>query len=505
MSLLDRFRSLRVRLAAINIAIFGLLLAAVWGTIAIAGTAIIRDRFEANLMQRAKIVARTLEALDGDLALDELSREANRLLLSHQTDGELIQLTDDHGVVIWKSPNLRTGNLPSPDDIDSHHMRPSITEFDQDAVAGLGFDDSHYELVTMHVTSDSGAGYTLQIAADRNRIDSAWRNMTWLLLFFACMTLLPASITAWHISKRFLTPLRSIAEQAGQLNARQLSQRVAIPQATDEIADLVAIINQMLERLEREFLAQKQFIGNVSHELKTPLTILLGETRKRLRGPEDGSSLLDFAEVVDDEARRMFGIVEGFLILADARYGDDERITMPVDVEDVVMMAIGTVQAAAAHRDVRIVLRLSDDTIEGGMIVAGDFDLLQSMVQNLLQNAVRHSPEHNKVSVHVAPTADDRHVEIKVRDRGPGIPADHVDRIFDLFHQVQPNVNPLGKGGIGLAIAKSVAQRHGGAVSMQNISDGGCEFSIRLPLNLDADPQQGGADRIGFSSGRDRQ
>lgn len=480
---LNRPGSLRIRLVLLNVLIFGLLQAVVWLTASIAGSTIIKNRFQASLRTSAANIAGALESLDEGVVNGKLSDEAKSLLASRRSTDLFIQLRDRDGKVFWQSLKLQGVVLPPPERHGESILAPTLTEIESDGFGKILRDGTELDMVSMDVASTPAQHYTLQVAGDPSRPERAWEWMLSMLLAFVLISLLLSAIASWLIAGRYLAPLRSIADQAGSVTGQRLDQRVTIPNAAYEIAEVVGIMNQMLDRLERDFIAQRQFIANVSHELKTPLTVLLGEARKSMKQLESSGGDLDFAELVADEARRMFGIVEGFLILADAQIGTARDVAMPVDIEDVVLTAIGRARKAARRRDVRIVPMLSDEDVEVDPVVFGDFDLLESMVRNLLENAVRHSPESESVSVRVRPAGDGRHVDIVVRDHGPGIPEAHLDRVFDLFHQVTPNSNPTGTGGIGLAIVKAVAVKHGGTISVSNAHEGGCEFRVRLPLN----------------------
>lgn len=480
MGLLDRIGSLRFRLAWLNVVIFGLLLACVGVTIRVAGTAIIRDRFFTNLQQHIKRVAGALAALDHGIVSGRLSAEAEHLLAAQQTADTYLQVRGADGGILWQSIGLGGVTLPLPDDQRSRDV-VTFGTLDTNDMTSLRVEGNELQVATMQVDSTPDDKFTLQIAANRAVAEESWQSMSQLFLIFAVITLAISAVASWLMAGRYLAPLRSICLQAGDVSSQKLDQRITIPNASDEIERLVNIMNQMLDRLERDFVAQRQFIANVSHELKTPLTILLGEARKSIRRADTSSESRELAPLVAEEARRMFGIVEGFLILADVQSGLGRSAGMPVDVEDVVMTVIGSVHSAAHERDIRIVPILSDSADDSELVVAGDSDLLESMVRNLLRNSVRHSPPGQTVVVRVRATDDGRNVEIQVRDHGPGIPDAHMERIFDLFHQVRPNSNPTGTGGIGLAIVKAVVDKHGGSISVANPPDGGCEFDIRLP------------------------
>lgn len=487
MRMLGRISSLRLRLVALYVVIFVLLQAIVMLTAGLAGRAMINERFDQHLIGETKTIAGALESLDRGIISQggarQVSSEAEHLLLSFGAREYFIQLRDVDDRIIWQSQNLRGVVLPLLEGEAAERVSITPVRVTSHEFARILPHGDELDIVTLDVDPVHEIPYTIQVAADRSRTENAWRTTFFVLIAFATISVVIAGIASWLMAGRYLSPLRSIAQQAESFSFKRMDQRVSIPSATDELAELVDIINRMLDRLERDMRTQRQFIANVSHELKTPLTIMLGEARKQLRQMEASPAEGGFAELVAEESRRMFRIVEGFLILADAESGEGHDIAMPVDIEDVVLAAVGAAGPPARKRDVHIVPMVPDDAELAESVVLGDFDLLESMIRNLIQNAVRHSPEGESVVVQVRPSRNDNHVDIVVRDHGPGIPEAHLPRVFELFHQVKPYSNPSGTGGIGLSIAKAVAERHGGAISVANVAEGGCEFRIRLPLN----------------------
>lgn len=455
-----------------------------WITASVVGGTLIRERFESFLREQARTTAGSLEALDGGIVGGRLSDEATSLLASYRSSGLFIQLRDENGDIIWQSLNLRGIMLPPAAAPPSPVVGVRLTHIESDELAKMTQGGEPLLMATIDVRSPTGQQYTLQVASDASRVESQWESMLSMLLVFALISILLAAIASWVIAGRYLAPLRSIADQAGDIDSGKLDRRVVIPHAAHEIGEVVRLMNRMLDRLEQDFIAQRRFIANVSHELKTPLTILLGEARKHIKHDSASGTNGEFLKLVAEESKRMFGIVEGFLILADASSDVDEKCAMPVEIEDVVMTAVSEARLSGRRGDVHIVPMLSDDEVVDVPVVRGDFDLLESMVLNLLENAIRHSPSGETVLVGVRPTSDGRFVDVTIRDHGPGIPESHMDRIFELFHQVEPDSGQTGTGGIGLAIARTVAVKHHGSISVSNTPGGGCEFRIRLPLSL---------------------
>jgi len=173
-------------------------------------------------------------------------------------------------------------------------------------------------------------------------------------------------------------------------------------------------------------------------------------------------------------------LVESFLRLARPFAREDTSQHVPVDVHDLVQEAARRSQSLARTKDVSVVPRLAEsDDGNGTLLVLGDSVLLEIMLENLLRNAVRFSPRGSRVEVHTVVQGPS--IVVTVRDRGSGIAAEHLESVFDWSCQV-PGMSPQSSGsGFGLAIARRVAERHGGTITIQNHSAGGCEFAITLP------------------------
>jgi signal transduction histidine kinase len=335
-------------------------------------------------------------------------------------------------------------------------------------------------LVTIRKELPDDRAIYVQGAAGMARLEQTIRTVRSLLFTVVFVSLVIAGITSWHMARRSLQPVADIVRQVRELTSDRLDRRIPVPHGNDEIAEMVRVVNEMLDRLGREFANQQRFISSVSHELKTPLAVLLGEAQAARRLGRDATDLDEFVGMVQQEAGRLVRIVDAFLILTRATSGAGPAVKVRTAIEDVVFEAVKRVQVLADEHGVRVVptLDLPDDGPEA--VVAGDVDLLCSMVENLVRNAIRHNPSGSDVSVAV--TVDDSHAHIAVSDCGLGIPVAQLPHIFDLFQPASSDGRRAGKLGIGLSIAQSVARLHGGTITAVNREEGGCEFLVELPL-----------------------
>jgi signal transduction histidine kinase len=307
------------------------------------------------------------------------------------------------------------------------------------------------------------------------------------------LAVIAATIAAWVIGGKAVAPIQRLARAVGELSPRSLGARFRTRSTHTEIGRLEDELNSALERLEGGYRAQAQFISNVSHELKTPIAVLLTEAqvakieRKNL---EKGYAFIDMAE---REMKRLGNLVESLLVLARTDINRN-RLAKPVAVNDLVLEAVQHCRLLAEHHKVRLVAKaVEEETAES--LILGDPQLLQVMLENLVRNAIRHSPEGAPVAIEAE--LDGEEVLISVRDEGPGIPPEYLDRIFERGVRVPPDgsggkgvkagKNGSGGAGLGLAIARNVVQLHRGTIRAMNNAERGCTFEIGLPLARRAD------------------
>lgn len=294
-----------------------------------------------------------------------------------------------------------------------------------------------------------------------------------IMLAISAVALVLISAIGWAVAGRILAPVRLVGETAAQLTEQDLTRRIPVRGRADrdETAALAATFNAMLDRLERAFAAQREFVDDAGHELRTPITIVRGHLE--LMG-EDPAEREETLRLVTDELDRMTRIVEYLLLLAKAERPD---FVQPEPV-----------QLAELTADVFVKARtLGERDWELGEVADGEVRLdpqrvTQAMVQ-LAQNAVQHTAPGGRIRI--GSRVADGHVELYVADDGPGIPAQDADLIFERFRRGTARRGSRGGGaGLGLAIVKAIAEGHRGRVGLSPTEGGGATFTLILQGSL---------------------
>lgn len=321
----------------------------------------------------------------------------------------------------------------------------------------------------------------LLVAAPETFITALTDEATTNIVLLTPVGLLLSAIAGWLIAGIAVRPLRQLEQIASQLRPDNLAQPIDFQSSASELTSLKEELEQMRRRIESGYEAQERFVANVSHEIKTPIATVLTEAQTLGRPGAPAEDVRQFIDSTQDEMRRLSRLVESFLMLTRVRHGKPlESTRKTVHVNDFVLDSIQHCWRFAEEHGVRLDAEL-DAEAERELLVVGDPDLLRTMVDNLIRNAVRFSPRGEHVRVIVGTLGDDQFC-ICVRDKGPGIAKALIDRIFDRFAQGKSEER-LGRGsGLGLEIAQGIAELHGGRITVRNLDEGGCEFCATLPL-----------------------
>jgi len=311
------------------------------------------------------------------------------------------------------------------------------------------------------------------------------RAVTWMGL----IGLFSATVAAWVVLGRALRPLHELAESARRISSERRDERLSAGGWQSEVEEARHALNEALDRLEAGYDALDLFIGNVTHELRTPVAAVLAEARRLALRPRSTEDYTVFVQNTGDEMARLAKMIQSFLTLARMDWEERRGMIVPVPLLDIAVDVAQHMRVVASQQSVRVVLQLEERT---DIEVEGDPDLITSMLENVVRNAVRFSPAGGDVSVAI--TADEQDAHIAVRDHGPGIPESLIEAAFEPYVQARTGVNggdprrpPTSSGtrrgsGIGLAIAQKVIELHRGTIHIGNHVEGGCEVLMTLPL-----------------------
>jgi two-component system, OmpR family, sensor kinase len=366
---------------------------------------------------------------------------------------------DSNGQAVAWTPNLEQAT-PRMDFV----RHPFGAPFD------LWWNNEHLRAVL--VALGGGVGQSLLLATPRMDIDGDARDLARRMIAAALVALVAsAAATSW-LARRLTRDHDRIAAVARAVAAGNLSARIGTTSSDPEVACLGRDVDDMISRLAVLVETQQRFIANASHELRSPVTTLLGELSFALRRDRDAVTYRKAIEEALDSTRRLKVVTEDLLALA--RIGATELALESIALSDVTRAAVESTRAAADARGVALEVACSGPEVPGH---AGD---LERLMRNLVENAIRHSPRGG--CVHIEAQCQVDHVDLLVTDDGPGVPHDVRERIFEPFFRLPGDRADHAGAGLGLAIGRSIARAHGGDLWVGD-SPRGARFVVRLPVS----------------------
>lgn len=385
---------------------------------------------------------------------------------------KLVQVVDANGTVLARSATLGTAALPAPPSLLSRLAGGQITI---ETVADFGGEP--LRLVSLPIEVEGRFRYALQVATSLSPARAFLRSARLLFLLASCLILVGVVVTGRLLAGRALAPVDRLVARARTIGATTLHDRLPHPGARDELARLVTTLNEMLDRIEHGFDAQRRFTADASHELRSPLSRLRAELEITLRHRRDAADYERVLRSCLEEVERLVRLTDELLTLARLDAGESKDAPrVATEVNAVIDATMQHLASAAEKRGVRLVRKLGDDV---HVNVAPSF--LALVVGNLVDNALKFSPPGTEVTVTTARGNGD--AILTVSDSGPGIPADEVSRVFDRFYRGRTAGSPDAEGvGLGLAIVRSVVEAHGGRVAVESREGRGATFAVRLPL-----------------------
>lgn len=456
--------SLRVRLVGIFLFFFGIGIAGYSFYLYRMVNQVFRSEFDSLLINFTADVAGSIDVtFFGQLRLDSRRFRQDQELFPFSLLETLFQIRDPAGRTLQKSRILADENLPlDQSDLNFlEHQNFFLTEWTSPKKI-LG--NNRYRMITYQVSSPDRPPIILQIAVPDRLVRQNSLKLARGFFLTIPSLLLVAALLGYIFSALALNPLKNLVQQIKSIEPSQLSHRLPPPLVEDEISELSSSINQLLERLELSFSAQETFIADASHQLKTPLTILKGELEQMLNETKEDLGAQEKIKSLKSEVDSLTNLVSNLLLLARIDSGEGQLVLAPVDIEEVLSTAIHRIRAFAAANSMRIKYNLIEPAAEilsnHSFEVRGDFELLVSLFQCLLENAVKYSERDSEIEVDLSWGTGG--VRVVVRDYGPGIPQTELKRVFERFVRLPQAV--VSGSGLGLAIAKKIADLHGAVI-----------------------------------------
>ena len=304
---------------------------------------------------------------------------------------------------------------------------------------------------------------------------SALRRFAGLLLAAGGVVLALGLGGGWWLAGRAIRPLDQISAAASRISAGNLSERINVAEADNELGRLAGVLNSTFARLEAAFAQQTQFTADASHDLRTPLAVIISEAQTALARERSAADYRETIEGCLGTAQQMRRLTESLLELARFDAGQESMKREPFDLSRVARECIELVRPLADRRGIKL------DCDLAAVQCLGDAERLSQVVTNLLTNAIQFNRDQGKIRVSLA--ANDSSALFQVADTGEGIPAEDLPHIFERFYRADKSRSRAeGRNGLGLAICKAIVDAHGGSLEVASQVGAGSTFTVKLPL-----------------------
>jgi len=478
-------RSIRSKIILLFVLIFGVVLSLFVSGLYLVYARQSAQNFDLNLSNDALEVVGLIK---GDEMFEQeiISGLIQRPIPIPSGTNKYIQVLSFDGNIIMKSVDLKNYSLPvGPDVLGLALTQHQVFETLDHSFSKRLDASGELRLVTYPVLDNGVPRYLVQVASSTSPLDDSLFQLRLLLFISVPLTILLAALGGFYVAKKAFDPIDTIIKTARTISVEHLDKRLEKGNVDDEISRLSNTLNEMFDRIEEAFKLQKQFTADASHELKTPLTILLGEIEvalKNPRTPEDYQNILTSAV---EEIRRITNIVDDLLTIARLESGQLPLQKRPVRVDELLLDAISRASGYAAQHDVSVNYEVKNFSLHDSeeVFVQGDRDKLLSVFMNLLDNAIKYSGRTGTIKV--VQKIEDKFARIEIADKGIGISSTDLPYVFDRFYRADKSRSANGTqhgSGLGLAISRFLVQAHGGTIDIESRIDEGTTVTVRLPV-----------------------
>ena len=381
---------------------------------------------------------------------------------SRQRAPFMVRVLDPAGATIGQTTGMET-LLPA-------NIFPPVASRETGAPSEHRVDGKLFALTTRHAHA-GGQQFTIQVAQDRSSDEQVERKFGILVLVVLSGSILASILIAIPVTRRGLRPLEEMKRSLERIGPTHLNERVAPANWPRELQPLAIAFDEMLKRLDDSFTRLSQFSADLAHELRTPIANMLGEAQVALSRDRSAAEYRETIESTIGECERLSGIVDNLLFVARADAATEPVERIQFDARAAVEKIAAFYETIAEDRHVAI-------NCSGQGQISADPALFERAVGNLVDNALRFTPENGSIQIALAERAND--FEVAVNDNGSGIAPEHLPRVFDRFYRAEPSRGSDGAG-LGLALVKSIVDLHGGTARIQSEVGRGTTVSITFP------------------------
>lgn len=400
------------------------------------------------------------------LNLDRIIEEAT----GRRPTGKFIQVLDKKGRIGLKSGSLGRFQLPISIEALRNASKGKVT-FETNRTIGT----SPIRIVTRPIIEAQRITNIVQVASSLEDVEKALNTLLLILSITIPSALAVASLGGHFLANKALKPVDEITNTARAITSHNLNKRIRIKKVKDEIGRLADTFNEMISRLDQSFRRIRQFSADVSHELKTPLTVLKGEIEVTLRRARTGHEYRAILRSNLEEINNMTKVVDDLLLLSRADTGEVPLTKTIVDLSEFLSEIQVQAQVLATSKSVDVYFHNNQN-----VFALADPLRLKSMMLNLIENGIKFSSSGGRIDITLE--KEDGFAVITVRDQGIGISQEALPHIFDRFFRVdKARSRQEGGSGLGLSICKWIAEAHNGSISAKSELGKGSAFIVKIP------------------------
>lgn len=449
-------------------------------------------RSDGNLVELSNAFLTTLQAeltdIDDPDAIEVAAREA---ILEHRFRGHIFAVLDSTGHVLISTRDLQTIPAePFPSDLflsSAFQCLVNSPTQGHDVLQNLAGAKGGYRALARRFSA-RGRPYTLAIVQSLHPQKEMLEGIREIFAWVIPLALLLAGAGGYFLARKSLAPVVAMSAQAKRIGAENLHERLPVSNAKDELGQLAGSFNQLLERVDQSFERQRRFMSDASHELRTPVAILRGESEVALsqsvRSPEEYRESLS---VLHSEAKRLTRIVEDLFTLTRADAGEYPLSMREFYLDELCADCVRATRTLASAKSISLACEAAEE-----VPIHADEALLRRMIVNLLDNAIKYTQADGRIALSCR--RDGVEYAVSVTDTGTGIPAALQTRVFERFFRADParsRSETNGDGaGLGLAIARWIAEAHHGRLVLVRSDATGSNFTAFLPVTLASESPQ---------------